>query len=92
MLFEDALLGAISASYADAAIRCSGHAIRCPDWFVMRFSERRFHHKMEASVGSDKECEIVRFAAIVKAGDIEDPLCVFEEYIHAGLIDRHPRF
>jgi hypothetical protein len=88
VLFEDALLRAISAGNADPSTRCSGHAIGGPDWFLRSFPERRFHHEMQAAIGTDEEREIVRFAAVVRPGDVENPLRVFEEYIHAGLIGR----
>jgi hypothetical protein len=88
VLFEDALLRAVSAGDADAAVCCSGHAIGCPDWFVRRFPKRRFHHKMQAAIRTDEQRKVVRLAALVRASDIENPLRVFEEYIHAGLIGR----
>jgi hypothetical protein len=38
---------------------------------------------MQAAIGADEQREVIRFSAIVRAGDIEDSLRVLQEYVHA---------
>ena len=81
-LLENALLRAVSSRYTHSAPCCPGHAVTCPDWFGMLFFKRRLHNDMQAAIRADEQREVVWLAALVTPGHIENPLRIFEEYIH----------
>lgn len=48
----------------------------------MLFFKRRLHNDMQAAIRADEQREVVWLAALVTPGHIENPLRIFEEYIH----------
>jgi hypothetical protein len=84
MLRQNALLISASARDAHGAIRF-GHAISDTGSAMDRRRiqrQWRFHDEMQPSIRPDQQSEVIWLRAVVRPGNVKNPLRVLKESIH----------
>ena len=86
MLFQNAISASAATLHPDTVARAGDPVRAFRSGVECRALDRkwRFHNEVQNAVGPDEQREILIISVLGAASDIEDPLRVFEEGIHAN--------